>query len=739
MQSVRNCSKPREIVGGSFPDDGLLGDGSGQPVFEGFSDSQADRNRPRANHRVSVLQAAKRGLLARSLGSPDIAVPFSSGGSALSSLSPAMSLRILGFCRRVGVGGMDRQHSFRPSVVVERAQHSRRGATRYSSYEPSLLVRHVRSRLGCPCRRPVCFWPVVTGGDLSINQSPGVEGHSPGPSTLLVSARGVVGQGVRRQHHSSGVYSQAGRNSLASPEQGGSAPAPMGGASTDSFVASVCDGHSRRGGRFSLATQRGDRFQVDPGTGGGGSPGSSLASKHRCPCHGSESSDASLLCSDGGPSVVGHRRSSPILESSTGIRFSSFSASSSGHQQVLGVDKLRDHSSGSVVASTGMVPRSPTTGAVPSGGLTSSSGPSLTAPLSSFPPQSAVAASSLVETVRRFAREWGMSSAVARQLVNCHWPSSQRLYQHRWLAYRRWCRSKGHTVSSPSVAKISDFLLFLRRDKGLSVSAVKGFRSMLTSVFKYRLPELSDYFLLRDLIRSFELERPVRSPCPPTWDLYRVLECLRGPVFEPLASKDLRMVPCKVLFLFSLATAKRVSELQALSRSVAFSGKDLSLSYLPEFVAKTESERNPLPHSFLVRSLEDFVGDLPEDRLLCPVRALCVYLRCTEALCPLPRALFVSPSCPSRALSKNALSYFIRRVIIDSGAVGDGVSPGSLSVKRVATSVLFMRNWSVSRVLEGATWKSNPVFASFYLRDVSLAFDGFRALGPVVTAVSVIN
>ena len=123
--------------------------------------------------------------------------------------------------------------------------------------------------------------------------------------------------------------------------------------------------------------------------------------------------------------------------------------------------------------------------------------------------------------------------------------------------------------------------------------------------------------------------------------------------------------------------------------------------------------------------MEDFVGDLPEDRLLCPVRAVRVYLRCTEALLPRPRTLFVSPSCPSRVLSKHALSYFIRRVIIDSGAAGNHVSPRTHSVRGVATLVLFMRNWLVSRVLEAATWKSNPVFASFYLRDVSLAFDGF--------------
>ena len=89
MQSLRNCGKCQEIVVSPVPDDDLLWDGSGQPVFEGFSNSQADRNRPRANHWISVLQAAKRGLLARSLGSPDVVVPLvpgggGGGGSALS-------------------------------------------------------------------------------------------------------------------------------------------------------------------------------------------------------------------------------------------------------------------------------------------------------------------------------------------------------------------------------------------------------------------------------------------------------------------------------------------------------------------------------------------------------------------------------------------------------------------------------------------------------------------------------
>ena len=63
-----------------------------------------------------------------------------------------------------------------------------------------------------------------------------------------------------------------------------------------------------------------------------------------------------------------------------------------------------------------------------------------------------------------------------------------------------------------------------------------------------------------------------------------------------------------------------------------------------------------------------------------------------------------------------------------------GSSLSGHSIRGVATSALYLRNWSVSKVLEAATWRSNPFFASFYLRDISFALDGCRSLGPVVAA-----
>ena len=200
-----------------------------------------------------------------------------------------------------------------------------------------------------------------------------------------------------------------------------------------------------------------------------------------------------------------------------------------------------------------------------------------------------------METVKRFARHLGFSHEVVLQLALCCHESSRRLYQHRWSCYRRWCAETGHFVSHPSISKLAHFLFFLRKETHLSVSAICCYRSTLSAIFKFRLPDPSTNFVLRDLICSFELERPSAPIGLPSWDLVKVLEYLRGPIFEPLPSKPLRLITIKTLLLLSLATAKRVGELQALSHRVVSQGPDIFVSYLPELVAKTDSERNPLP------------------------------------------------------------------------------------------------------------------------------------------------
>ena len=112
--------------------------------------------------------------------------------------------------------------------------------------------------------------------------------------------------------------------------------------------------------------------------------------------------------------------------------------------------------------------------------------------------------------------------------------------------------------TNPSVSKVADFLLWLWEVKNLSVSSIKAHRSMLWAVFKFKLPELGDHHVLRDLIGPFCSECPHRPPTPPCWDLDVVLRQLMSEAYEPLSSLSLQSLTKKTLFLVAQATAKRV-------------------------------------------------------------------------------------------------------------------------------------------------------------------------------------
>ena len=142
-----------------------------------------------------------------------------------------------------------------------------------------------------------------------------------------------------------------------------------------------------------------------------------------------------------------------------------------------------------------------------------------------------------------------------------------------------------------------------------------------------------------------------------------------------------------------------------------------------------------------MRALGDFAGHLEEDRILCPVRDVKTLLEKTKTIPNRPSSLFVAPKKPSRPISKNAISFLLRRVIVDAGAIGvlEGPVPRAHSIRSMATSVAFERNVSLANIISAATWRCQSVFSSFYLREISFRGDEFRSLGPFVVAGNVIE
>ena len=429
----------------------------------------------------------------------------------------------------------------------------------------------------------------------------------------------------------------------------------------------------------------------------------------------------------------GNGCSSPALGRSPSLRLSSDRHHKESSCQTEVLEELRVDSHRSVLASEGMVPGPSGTVIRRSHHTVKSKRSTKTAPLPPLPPKSAYASADCMATIKRFARQAGFSSAVAGQLIFCRRLSTRLNYQARWGTYRKWCRDFGHRSSSPSIAKIADFLTYMFKRKGAALSTIKGYRAMLSADFKFPLPEISTSPILKDLIRSFEISAPRPLFPPPPWDLDKVLQYLSGPPFEPVARASFLNKTKKALFLLAMATAKRVSELQALSFSVSFQGEDLVLYYDPFFRSKTESAANPLPRSVIVPSLADFAGDLPE-RVQCPVRAIKFLRKAARSASYIPSRLFVSPRNMERAMSKNAMSFYLRQLIVDSGAVSSSRPPRAHDIRGIATSLNYYSNLSLSNLMQVATWKSNRVFASRYLKEVSATQDNIRQFGPLVIA-----
>ena len=79
-----------------------------------------------------------------------------------------------------------------------------------------------------------------------------------------------------------------------------------------------------------------------------------------------------------------------------------------------------------------------------------------------------------------------------------------------------------------------------------------------------------------------------------------------------------------------MATAHRISELQALANNIGFkNANSIILNFSPEFLAKTESADNLVDRCFRIEPLSSLTDD-KDVLLLCPVRVLKFYLKILE-------------------------------------------------------------------------------------------------------------
>ena len=435
----------------------------------------------------------------------------------------------------------------------------------------------------------------------------------------------------------------------------------------------------------------------------------------------------------------------PSLGRPGSLLVQSLSSGRSGDRPCPRVVACRDDSGRTPLAGEGVVSRSPASTDPTTSRPALVGQPALAAPLQSLPPRRPHVEPSNVVTLKRHFRKSGFSGRAARVLSGYLRDSSSRLYQSRWQIFCGWCRGRVVAPVNATVPVVVDFLIHLRHDKGLSISAVKGYSSALNSVLALKGRGLASSREITMLLRSFSSSVNPVELRPPEWDVALVLENLTGAPYEPLRTCDERFLVQKTLFLLALASAKRIGELHALSYRVSHTRgwAEVSFSFIPGFVAKTQDPSSLAPRfeGFSVPALTNARKNR-NGRLLCPVRAVRCYLDRTAAHRPLCERLFVTAGRSKEEISKTTVSFWLRKTISRAYELSSTAQlvpvPRACETRGIAPSLLFKKNFAVDRVLKAGTWRRHTTFTRHYLRDLAhRSLDTFH-LGPVVAAQALV-
>lgn len=629
------------------------------------------------------------------------------------------------------------------SKVVVRSKKIRERSLSISvEPEPRTVCRLVRSRMGSDvgCKRNFRF--VECDRKRMAHQQEGVESNPPESRTLPTIRTGTNSSGSFRQHHSVVLHKKTGGHSFLLPQRGSKRPPFVGREAQDSAPNKIHSGSPQRESGLLEQEAPGSVHRVDFARRSVQVAVETLGSTSGRPVRDEQIEQApNLLLSCPGPSSLPDGRNATELVGSGPLRLPAVQDVRCGVEEISAPLQHQDDVDSPLLAFQGLVPSS-------HGSLdrlpeepSKQSRFTQTAPLQEISRKPVKSAANCVQTIERLLRSKGFSKKAAQSIARARRPSSIKVYESKWNMFRSWCKDHDISSSRTSVTQIADFLLFLG-NKNLSVSTLKGYRSMLATVFRHRGLDISNNQDITDLIKSFGTSKRSDAKVV-SWNLDVVLKWLMSEKFEPMDSASLRDLTRKTLFLVLLATAKRISEIHALDKRVGFSASKAICSFKLFFMAKNETPSHPWPRSFEIPSLSELVGK-EQERFLCPVRALKYYLRRTKDIRGPSDSLWCSVRNPLRPMSKNAMSFFIRDLISEAHS---NISENDLKmckvkaheVRAISTSLAYKRNLSLQDIVQATYWRCKSVFALHYLSQVQTVFDECSTLGPFVVSGTVMG
>ena len=320
---------------------------------------------------------------------------------------------------------------------------------------------------------------------------------------------------------------------------------------------------------------------------------------------------------------------------------------------------------------------------------------------------------------------------MVQTLIEARAPSTRNQYDSRWKQFSAWCEGQTPRVV-PLQAGVDVVLSFLQSllSAGRCFSTLKGMVAAIAACQSGVVdPPISAHLLIKTFLKSAKRSSSTAKPLLPSWDLSLVLDALCGPPFEPIDRADLKVLTLKTVFLLAITTAKRVSDLHALSihpECLSFGGGGLSVRLQPNPVFISKTQRVAPPVRLEAFHPPPFLSDQDQHlHALCPVRILRHYLDRTKDIRGSVSQLLVTHG-PGRAAgsaaSKTSISRWLVEAIRLAYSVKEVEAPAGLrahSSRAQAASWALFKGVSIQEVCDAANWASGLTFATFYSLDVA--------------------
>ena len=316
-----------------------------------------------------------------------------------------------------------------------------------------------------------------------------------------------------------------------------------------------------------------------------------------------------------------------------------------------------------------------------------------------MPQTSQVPQSTMLQSLRERYKDKGISEQSA-DLLSASWrEGTVRNYDTYISKWKKYTDEENISFISPTLAEAINFLSIMFRD-GYGYSAICAARSALSNLLEIKgCGCFGEHPLVKRLVKGIYEKRPALPKYSETWEVDQVLNYFNTQS-ENLTLKELTY---KLILLMAILTGQRCQTLHLLDIANMNLLEDKCVFFITKLVKQSKPGRHIAPIELLA---------FPQNRKLCVISTLKIYLEKTRTIRGQETNLFISFAKPFKAVSKDTLSRWIKESLRHAGI--DTAKYSAHSTRAASTTAACKRGLSVENIMKAAGWSRSATFSKYY-------------------------